>query len=145
VIYGLGNLIENAVDFAESNVEIEADWDANSVNVVISDNGPGFKAEIIDSLGEPYVTTRPSGSRKSGGSKASGLGLGFFIAKTLLERSGARLSLDNQVAPLHGAVVRIAWPRYAFEASLPGRDGEEPPRPTRDHPPPPTGPVSDAI
>ncbi len=66
------------------------------VNVVISDNGPGFKPEVIDALGEPYVTTRPSGTRKTGDVRASGLGLGFFIAKTLLERSGARLSLENR-------------------------------------------------
>jgi two-component system sensor histidine kinase RegB len=146
VIYGLGNLIENAVDFAETNVEIDAEWDANSVNVVISDNGPGFKPEVIDALGEPYVTTRPSGMRKTGDVRASGLGLGFFIAKTLLERSGARLSLENHALPLHGAVVRIVWPRYAYEARLPGRSPTEepPPRPTRD-PPPPSGPVSDAI
>lgn len=144
VIYGLSNLIENAVDFAESRVEIEAEWDANSVNVVISDNGPGFKPEVIDSLGEPYVTTRPSGARRPGGTKVSGLGLGFFIAKTLLERSGARLSFENRVPPLHGAVVRIVWPRYAFEALVSRGAPEEQPRPPRE-PPPPLGPVTDAI
>ena len=145
VIYGIGNLIENAVDFAESNVEIEAEWDANTVHVVISDNGPGFKPEVIDTLGEPYVTTRPAGTRKPGGGKVSGLGLGFFIAKTLLERSGARLSFENQAPPLHGAVVRVVWPRYAFEARLTSRGPQDdPPRPPRE-PPPPVGPVTDAI
>jgi two-component system sensor histidine kinase RegB len=84
------------------------------------DDGPGFKADVIDNLGEPYVTTRPASSRKSEG-EASGLGLGFFIAKTLLERSGARLALENRPAPQHGAIVRITWPRPAFEAEVEGR------------------------
>jgi two-component system sensor histidine kinase RegB len=74
-------------------------------------------------LGEPYVTTRPAGTRVlehlPNGTvnleEAHGLGLGFFIAKTLLERSGARLSLENRAPPAHGAIVRITWPRGAFE------------------------------
>jgi two-component system, sensor histidine kinase RegB len=117
VLYGLGNILENAVDFATSRVDLMAEWDAASVNITISDDGPGFKPEIIDNLGEPYVTSRPGGSKKSGG-KAAGLGLGFFIAKTLLERSGAKISLENRPLPQKGAVVRIAWPRPAFVADI---------------------------
>jgi two-component system, sensor histidine kinase RegB len=72
---------------------------------------------VMDTLGDPFVTTRSSRSRaaKEAGASA-GLGLGFFIAKTLLERSGARLSLDNHTKPETGAVVTIVWPRAAFEA-----------------------------
>ncbi len=113
VIYGLGNIIENASDFAQSQVKVKARWDAHTVLVEIIDDGPGFSPEIMDSLGEPYVTTRAAGSHKPGG-EASGLGLGFFIAKTLLERSGADLSLSNRPDPERGAVVRISWPREAF-------------------------------
>lgn len=121
VIYGLGNIIENATDFAATRVDIAAEWTDEMVTVTVMDDGPGFQPEVIDSIGEPYVTTRPLGHKKGGGStghKASGLGLGFFIAKTLLERSGARLALENRSAPQHGAVVRIIWRRTAFEAPL---------------------------
>ena len=118
VIYGIGNIIENAVDFAGSRVDVTAEWDSQSVLVKIIDDGPGFKPEIIDTLGEPYVTTRPAGAVKREGTKVSGLGLGFFIAKTLLERSGARISLENRAPPDSGAIVRIFWSRTAFEAPV---------------------------
>lgn len=113
IIYGLGNLVENAVDFAREKVEITAVWDRRNVAVTIRDDGPGFQHGIISRLGEPYVTTRPQSERR-GGVPETGLGLGFFIAKTLLERSGARLSLRNARPPGSGAVVEIVWPREAF-------------------------------
>lgn len=116
VIYGLGNIIENAIDFARETVEITAVWDERELVVTVADDGPGFAPDIIDTLGEPYVTTRGSGVQLGRtGQEASGLGLGFFIAKTLLERSGAKLTLGNRPAPGHGAVVRIAWTRSSFD------------------------------
>jgi two-component system sensor histidine kinase RegB len=117
VLYGLGNIIENAAHFAEKEVQVSAAWGQGLVVVTIADDGRGFRPEVIDNLGEPYVTTRPAATRKKEG-EASGLGLGFFIAKTLLERSGARLSLANRPAPGRGAMVRITWSRAAFEAGL---------------------------
>ena len=121
VIYGLGNIVENAVDFAREVVEITAAWDERDLVITIADDGPGFSADIIDTLGEPYVTTRQTGERLGRtGAEASGLGLGFFIAKTLLERSGARISLENQTPPAHGAIVRVTWARGAFD--LPSTD-----------------------
>lgn len=116
VIYGIGNIIENAVDFAKSQVVVSAMWNAVDVVVTITDDGRGFSPEVMDALGEPYVTTRPGRAKRDG--ERSGLGLGFFIAKTLLERSGATVTLDNRWAPETGAVVRIAWPRVAFERAL---------------------------
>ncbi len=118
VIYGVGNLIENAIDFARSEVRVAGRWNAQEVVITISDDGPGFAAEVMDTLGDPFVTTRSSRSRaaKEAGASA-GLGLGFFIAKTLLERSGARLSLDNRPRPQTGAVVTITWQRAAFEGA----------------------------
>jgi two-component system, sensor histidine kinase RegB len=115
--YGLGNLIENAVDFANTNVEIAAQWSAEEVQITITDDGPGFAPEVLDRIGAPYVTRREPGLRELGADEDTpfGLGLGFFIAKTLLERSGARLSLRNQAPPLHGAVVTITWNRKDFE------------------------------
>jgi two-component system, sensor histidine kinase RegB len=115
-IHGLANLVENAVDFARSRVEITATWNAREVAITIADDGPGLPADVMDALGEPYVTTRPArprGQTKDG--EPSGLGLGFFIAKTLLERSGATISLDNRERPQRGAIVKISWPREIFE------------------------------
>ena len=114
---GIANLIENAIDFAKSEVNVTGRWTAREVIITVSDDGPGFKADVMDTLGDPFVTTRSTRTRaaKEAGASA-GLGLGFFIAKTLLERSGARLSLDNRPKPATGAVVTITWTRAAFEA-----------------------------
>jgi two-component system sensor histidine kinase RegB len=118
--YGLGNLIENAVDFAHRRVEIFAQWTEDEVSIIISDDGPGIAPEVIDRLGAPYVTHRRPGPRGPEGDEDAvfGLGLGFFIAKTLLERSGAKLSLTNQAPPLHGATVSVTWSRADFERPL---------------------------
>jgi two-component system sensor histidine kinase RegB len=118
--YGLGNLIENAVDFAHSRVEISARWTADEVSIAISDDGPGFAPEIVDRIGAPYVTHRRPEVRSPEGDEDAvfGLGLGFFIAKTLLERSGAKLSLINRAPPLHGATVTVTWNRTEFERPL---------------------------
>jgi two-component system sensor histidine kinase RegB len=125
LIYGLGNLVENAVDFARSEVDVSARWDEREIEVTVTDDGPGFAPEILDTLGEPYVTTRSSGRRLGrSGKEASGLGLGFFIAKTLLERSGAHVSLENRALPDHGAVVRVTWTRDSFDL----QEGREPER-----------------
>jgi two-component system sensor histidine kinase RegB len=116
VIYGLANLVENAVDFARGRVEITATWSAREVTIAIADDGPGVSPDVMDALGEPYITTRrtrPRGQTKDG--EASGLGLGFFIAKTLLERSGATISLENRQPPGRGAIVKVSWARAAFE------------------------------
>lgn len=122
LIYGVGNLIENAADFARSKVEISARWNEDTLEIEVKDDGPGFPPELLETLGEPYITTRPAGSGGPG-KRAAGLGLGFFIAKTLLERSGATLTLDNRAPPEHGAIVRISWAREVFEAFSPGPPG----------------------
>lgn len=108
VIYGLGNLVENAIDFAASTVIIRWRWDERSVAFEIIDDGPGFPPEIIDRIGEPYMSTR------QGAEPGGGLGLGLFIAKTLLERSGATLAFHNANERGKGAVVEIDWPRDVF-------------------------------
>jgi two-component system, sensor histidine kinase RegB len=119
IMYGLSNLIGNAADFARSRVDIEARWGPAEVAVTITDDGPGFSQEVIDRLGEPYVTTRQGygpGSDQPA-SESEGMGLGFFIANRLLERSRATVTLDNRPAPDHGAQVHVTWPREALEAS----------------------------
>jgi two-component system sensor histidine kinase RegB len=124
VIYGLGNLVENAVDFALSKVEITASWSPREVAITITDDGPGISPLVLDALGEPYITTRPARhpDRAKDGEPA-GMGLGFFIAKTLLERSGATVSLENRPAPATGAIARISWSRADFESSLDAGQG----------------------
>jgi len=124
ITYGLGNLIENAIDFAETEVAIDTRWTDSQVSIAVNDDGPGFAQEIFDRLGDPFVTTRPGygpGSDESDAELHSGMGLGFFIAKTLLERSGATVSLANKPLPDHGAMVRISWPRAVIDLA-----GKEP-------------------
>jgi two-component system sensor histidine kinase RegB len=113
LLYGLGNLVENAVDFAKTRVEVAARWSAREIAITIADDGPGFSAEVIDRLGEPYLTSRRR--RREAEDEPSGLGLGFFIAKTLLERSGAKLAFANRSTPEHGAVVHVRWDRADFD------------------------------
>ena len=133
VLHGLGNLVENAVDFARERVEIAARWSARLVVIEIADDGPGVPADVMDALGDPYITTRPARPRgQTRDGEPAGLGLGFFIAKTLLERSGATVALENRPRPAHGAIVKISWPRAVFEkkqgstaAPEPGRGSPE--------------------
>ncbi len=112
VLYGLGNLVENAVDFARSRVEIHWRFDDSSVAIDITDDGPGFMADILDRIGEPYTSSRPQRERSNG---AGGLGLGLFIAKTLLERSGGTVDFTNSKQSGLGASVTVSWPREVFQ------------------------------
>ena len=121
IAYGLGNLLENAVDFAQTKVSIVAQWSAAKVSLLISDDGPGFDQAIFDRLGDPFVTTRPGYGvdEESEKGRHEGMGLGFFIAKTLLERSGATVSLANRPLPEHGAVIQLNWPRSMVDLGPP--------------------------
>ena len=112
VIYGLGNLVENAVDFARETVTVRWQWNEREVVLNVMDDGAGFSAEILDRIGEPYMTRRPLGTARGG------LGLGLFIAKTLLERSGASITFGNAGAPGAGAIVTVRWPRESFLAPV---------------------------
>lgn len=104
IIHALRNLIQNAVDFAHSRVVIEGDASARHLTVTVRDDGPGYPAALLARIGDPYLTSRKTGAQRGG---YEGMGLGLFIAKTLLERSGARLVFANG-GP--GAVVRVRWP-----------------------------------
>ena len=114
VLYGVGNILENAVDFARTTVEVNAWWNADTVEIIISDDGPGIAPDMLKRIGEPYLSRRPSTDEDQSG--RTGLGLGIFIARTLLERTGAKVSFTNRTFPDHGAVVQIVWPRDRFEA-----------------------------
>lgn len=122
VVYGLSNILDNAADFARSRVTVEASWSPHEVFIEIRDDGPGYAPDILLRVGEPYVTTRSAAKRTEITEEGGGLGLGLFIAKTLIERSGAQLTLTNAAPPASGAIARIVWPRHAFErgaANLP--------------------------
>ena len=117
IMYGLANFIDNAADFARSRVTLYGGYDDNLVEVRIEDDGPGLSPEIIDRLGDPYVTTRP---RLAPGvpdpeEGHEGMGLGIFIAKTLLARTGATVNFSNRSDGKSGAIVTIRWPRVAVE------------------------------
>jgi len=120
IIYGVGNILENAVDFARNSVEVNAWWDAETVEIVISDDGPGIAPDLLKRIGEPYLSRRRETEEAQG--VRSGLGLGVFIARTLLERTGAKVSFTNRVFPDHGAVVQIVWPRSRFEVKEPAAE-----------------------
>ena len=113
ILYGVGNILENAVDFARTTVEVNAWWNADTIEIVISDDGPGIAPDMLKRIGEPYLSRRRSADEAN--RERTGLGLGVFIARTLLERTGAKVSFSNRTFPDHGAVVQIAWPRARFE------------------------------
>ncbi len=104
--HALANLIDNAVGYAEHQVRIVVGLSSDLIVVRIEDDGPGFPPEVIELLGEPYVSSRPT----------EGLGLGVFIAQTLLARTGATLHFANLD---RGARVTIAWRRAVLEQQRP--------------------------
>jgi len=125
VIHGLRNLTQNAVDFAEKNVWVEAGWNAEAVRVRVIDDGPGFPSDMLGRLGDPFFRRRRRENpiQRPG---YEGMGLGLFIAKTLLERSGAQVEFHNSSDPFlseieksekRGAMVVVAWPRSMIAVS----------------------------
>ena len=105
LLHGLGTLIQNAVQFAKTRVAVETAWDAAETRVIILDDGPGFSQMVLAELGEPYVSSRSGG----GGH----MGLGVFIALSLLDRGGAAIAFDNR--PEGGARVVVHWDRAILE------------------------------
>lgn len=113
--YGLGNFIENAVDFANQKVTIDLVWSKDQIVINITDDGAGFAPEMLVRLGEPYLTTRPQDAPiDRDPTEPGGLGLGVFIAKTLLERTGAQVDFAN-LDPNGHACVNIRWRRQVIE------------------------------
>ena len=126
LIHGLRNVIQNAVDFAASTVWIDIDSSAEELRIAVGDDGKGFSPDILPLLGEPYVSTRPRGEPKQTDGEYEGMGLGLFIARTLLERTGAQVAFANGGDALHrrsagqetppelmrppGAIIEMVWP-----------------------------------
>ena len=114
LLYGLKNFIENAVDFAKDSVELKGVWDAQNLVVTIEDDGDGFDPTIKGRLGQPYVSKRQR--PKQVDELAGGLGLGVFIATTLIERTGGKVNFGRST--MGGAQIRIVWPRKNAELFL---------------------------
>ena len=118
ILHGLGSIVENAIAFATSRVEIATEWDRRKVRVLVTDDGPGFDPAILGELGEPYLSRR---------AESGHVGLGVFIARTLLERTGATLTFRNRAAvgrggsaaDSGGAEVAIRWQRVAIDLGEP--------------------------
>ncbi|MEL6618475.1 MAG: ActS/PrrB/RegB family redox-sensitive histidine kinase [Pseudomonadota bacterium] len=127
IIHGLRNLVQNAVDFARSSVWIEAHWTTEFISLRIMDDGRGFPPQLLGRIGDPFVRRRKSSSDRQQRPEYEGMGLGLFIAKTLLERSGAELSFSNGsdpyapdegMSPHVGAIVEVIWPRAKIDARV---------------------------
>jgi len=109
IMHGLGNLIQNAAQFARSEVTVTTSWSEDAVSVDIVDDGPGFAPQVLQRIGEPYISGR--------GGEAHHMGLGIFIAQSLLERTGARLDFSNVAEG--GAEVVVEWRRAALAEAEP--------------------------
>ncbi|NNF24185.1 MAG: ActS/PrrB/RegB family redox-sensitive histidine kinase [Rhodobacteraceae bacterium] len=126
IVHGLRNLIQNAVDFAKSSVWIDILWSDTEITFRVTDDGPGYPLQILSRIGDPFVRLRRTQDVGLSRPEYEGMGLGLFIAKTLLERSGAEMSFANARDPYEvssgpgartGAVVQAKWPRAAISAS----------------------------
>jgi two-component system sensor histidine kinase RegB len=129
VLHGVGTLIQNAVQFARRRVQVDLTWDEESVMLRIADDGPGFDLTVLSRLGEPYYST---GARARQRGKDDHMGLGIFIAQTLLAHHGASLDFSNDVGSNGaggGAVAEIRWPRGSLEVAAAQAPGRRSPRP----------------
>ena len=109
IIHGMRNLIQNAVDFADRAVNVELDWSDVQLSVRIEDDGNGFPPWMLSRIGDPFVHRRPWEDSQSERPGYEGMGLGLFIAKTLLERTGATLTFANGGGEGEGAIVEVVW------------------------------------
>ena len=127
IIHGIRNLIQNAVDFAKAKVQVEVQWSVSLVSVRIEDDGPGFPPTVMGRIGLPFMHGRRQVDGRPG---YQGMGLGLFIAKTLLERSGATISFANAAAGRGGAIVTVTWPRNKVDPDMGAQSeplGQNPP------------------
>jgi len=120
IIHGLRNVVQNAVDFSRSTVWVDINWTDDQIRVCIADDGPGFPANVLPRLGDPFLRSRTADPTAPDRPGYDGMGLGLFIAKTLLERSGAELTFANGQDALGtqgagegrgGAIVESVWRR----------------------------------
>ncbi|MEP1767229.1 MAG: ActS/PrrB/RegB family redox-sensitive histidine kinase [Sulfitobacter sp.] len=124
IIHGLRNLIQNAVDFSQETVWISTRWDDETITVRIVDDGLGFPPQILGRLGDPFMGGRKRNRQDASRPEYEGMGLGLFIAKTLLERTGANIRFANGSDENNGgqksigAVIEVRWPRSKIDAKI---------------------------
>lgn len=120
IVHGLRNLIQNAVDFASENVWVEMCWTEENLQVRVIDDGRGYSPDVIGRIGDPFIRRRAGVPDAGERPEYEGMGLGLFIAKTLLERTGAELSFANGSEPYtgvarpgthSGAIAQVVWQR----------------------------------
>ena len=109
IMQGIGNIVQNAISFARHEIHISTRWTTEWSEVEISDDGPGFSEALLDELGTPFISTRQG--------EEGHMGLGVFIAKTLLERTGATVIFGNRRSAKGGAAVVVRWPNPVFKAT----------------------------
>ncbi|PTX58107.1 two-component system sensor histidine kinase RegB [Litoreibacter ponti] len=121
IIHGLRNLVQNAVDFAKTRIWVEARWSDSSVTVRVIDDGPGYPTDLLGRIGDPFIKRGEKRERDESRPEYEGMGLGLFIAKTLLERSGAEISFANgsdgsasSGNARSGAIAEVVWPATAI-------------------------------
>ncbi len=125
LIHGLRNLVQNAVDFSRSTVWVDTEWTEHRITVRIVDDGEGFPPQLLGRIGDPFLQFRRAEPNRQRRPEYEGMGLGLFIAKTLLERTGAELTFANAADPFltsderperSGALVEVRWPLAALLA-----------------------------
>lgn len=107
IFHGLGNFIQNAFQFARERVTVSLDWTGERVTVTVEDDGPGFPPHLLDRLGEPYISAR--------GDRGGHMGLGIFIAQTLLQKTGAEVIFASRRGG--GASIAVRWSRRDLETA----------------------------
>ena len=101
IMYGLGNIIQNAIEHAKSKIDVNISWDINNIFVVIKDDGKGFPSEILERIGSPYISNK---------NNENNMGLGIFIAKNLIENIGGNIKFYNEFNN-HKTIVEISLKR----------------------------------
>jgi two-component system sensor histidine kinase RegB len=109
IMQGVGNIVQNALSFARQEIHIATRWTTEWSEVEVTDDGPGFSEALLDELGTPFISTRQG--------EEGHMGLGVFIAKTLLERTGATVIFGNRRSAEGGAAVAVRWPNPVFKAT----------------------------
>jgi two-component system sensor histidine kinase RegB len=112
IMHGLGNLLQNAIEFAREEVKVMIAWTRAEIVITITDDGPGFPHDVLRRLGDPYLSSGGEGLDQSP-RQGDHMGLGIFIAQNLIERTGGTVSFRNN--DYGGAEARVSWPRGAFK------------------------------
>jgi two-component system sensor histidine kinase RegB len=117
MIHGLGNILQNAIEFAREEVKVTVAWDAQEIAITVSDDGIGFPPDLLDRLGDPYLSRTGDVKSKQQERQGDHMGLGIFIAQHLIEQSGGSVTFTNN-AYGGGAEVQMSWPRNVFSGAL---------------------------